>query len=296
MFDPTLRLLSDADEPLLVKMLLPHFNYPADTPVVKLDAKLPIVSLEADAIYRIEAEQPFLLHLEFESSWQEGRARRFDMYNSLAERRENLLVRTVVILLRPQAQSTDLTGHFVQGFPGEPPYREFRYDVVRLWEIPPHEFLDGGKGLWPLAPLSNVPEDDLLALILQLRDRWKQLPEPQAAELENATFILMGLRYSEQLIEQIYQGVKQMEDSITYQMILNKGKNEGLITGRQEGRQEGQIQMGHVALISVLEGRFSVVSPSLQEAIQHITDINRLSRMLKAVHQTTTPDDILNIQ
>ena len=49
----------------------------------------------------------------------------------------------------------ELNGTFQRGFPGKPPYLLFQYQVVRVWEIPPETFLNGGLGVLPLAPLGG---------------------------------------------------------------------------------------------------------------------------------------------
>lgn len=302
-YDATTRFLSDEDEPLLLQYLLQRFNLPTGAVLTKLPGSLPSVTLEADAVYRIEGNPPYLIHLEYESSWQANRPSRFMRYHMLLGQREELPVKTIVVLQRPEANSNDMTGEWVQRDPHGNPTLLFRYEVVRLWDLPYQEFLNGGKGLWPLAPLANVREEELPGLMLELQKRWRTMPAKESTELAHATFILMGLRYEQSLILQLYRGITTMEESVTYQMILNKGKDIGLITGRQEGhqegrqegRQEGEQRMARVALISVLESKFGQIPSDLTAAIEQITDVNRLARMLKVVFSQAQPSDILQV-
>ncbi len=105
MFDPFLKTLADDFGADWVPFILQQIGLPADTPTVQLDSNLPAVALEADRVYRVETDPPFLLHVEFESSRPAGRPERFLKYNVLASDREGLPTRTAVLLLRPEARS-----------------------------------------------------------------------------------------------------------------------------------------------------------------------------------------------
>ena len=49
----------------------------------------------------------------------------------------------------------------------------------------------------------------------------------QAETLWTATYLLMGLKYSDELIDRLLEGVQNMEESVTYQKILKKGRGGG---------------------------------------------------------------------
>jgi hypothetical protein len=53
----------------------------------------------------------------------------------------------------------------------------------------------------PLAPLGDVQEAELPAVIAQMKQRldW-EVPRSEAAELWSATYMLMGLRYEDALM------------------------------------------------------------------------------------------------
>ena len=57
-------------------------------------------------------------------------------------------------------------------------------------------------------------------------------PRPRSAKLWTATYLLMGLCYSEELVSRLLEGVQDMQESTTYQAILREGRNEGLTEGR----------------------------------------------------------------
>ncbi len=93
------------------------------------------------------------------------------LYNSAMYRRHGLLVRTLLVLLNKGADSRRLTGLYERGFPGQPFDVALRYRVLRVWEVPPAQWLAGGLGLVPLAPLGDVRPDQLPAVIAQVKQR-----------------------------------------------------------------------------------------------------------------------------
>src|SRR5207244_3492128 len=107
-------------------------------PTHVIDADIATISGAADKVLRIEAALPYLLHLEFLSGHDAvDQPRLLHKRNLLLEDRHELAVRTVAIVLRPEADSPALTGMRVRVFPGEmEPYTTFRYHVIRVWQMP----------------------------------------------------------------------------------------------------------------------------------------------------------------
>src|SRR5262249_3956733 len=144
--------------------------------------------------------------------------------NALLERRHGPPIRSVVVLLRRSADAPELTGVFHRLFPGEPPYLEFRYQVVRVWQTPVETILSGGLGLLTLAPRSDVDPAVLPAVIQRMDQRFRQETSPEEAGiLWTAADVLMGLRYPRALVSQLLQGVHGMKESVTYQAIVEEG-------------------------------------------------------------------------
>ncbi len=106
-------------------------------------------------------------------------------------------------------------------------YHEFRYNVVRTWERPADEILAGGLATLPLAPLARVKENELPTVIHAMQERLdREATKNQAETLWTATYILMGLKYSDELIDRLLEGVQDMKESVTYQKILREGRAE----------------------------------------------------------------------
>jgi len=136
----------------------------------------------------------------------------------------------------------------------------------------------------PLAPLGAVQPEALPGVIAQMKKRLGRKVAPaQAADLWSATYILMGLRYEQVLIQKLLQGVMTMKESVTYQAILEEGKAEG----KAEGLALGEIE--EAKRILMLQGRNRFGEPPAQAlaAIAAVSDVKKLEdlsvRLLGAV-------------
>src|SRR6266436_1261889 len=83
---------------------------PADAPVRVIDADISTVSGGADKVIHVEAAIPWLLHLELQTGPDASLLDRAHLYNTLLGYRHGLPVRTVLFLLRRQADSPRFTG------------------------------------------------------------------------------------------------------------------------------------------------------------------------------------------
>lgn len=129
---------------------LAYLGLPARS-ITLVDADLSTVSADADKILVVDADPPYAGHLELQVKYKSDDALRFLGYNVLAERQVGLPVRTVVFLLRPEADGPGMRIPFHRQFPGEPSYLHFDFRVVRMWQEPVEALLNAGLGLLPLA-------------------------------------------------------------------------------------------------------------------------------------------------
>lgn len=272
----------DASTKYLVEVRLadwqPLSGRPTTARVAVIDADLSTVTAAADRVLRIEETPPWLMHLELQSSRDPDVPVNLHVYNALLERRHGLRVQTVVVLLRPSADAPELTGEWQRGFPGEPPYLVFRYRVVRVWELPPATLLQSG-GLIPLAPLGSVTEAELPALIQQMDQRIHQEARTQeeVGTLWTAADILMGLRWPREVVEQLLQGVHEMEESVTYQAIVEKGEVKAL----------------HNGILKLGRKKFGPVDEATERALCSITDLERLNELLERVLDVSSWQELL---
>jgi predicted transposase YdaD len=265
---------------------LPLCGHRTTARVELVDADLATVTAAADRVLCVHEDPSWLFHLELQSSRDTALVRSLKVYNVLLERQYNLLVRTVVVLLRRSADFPELTGLAERTFPGELPYLTFRYQLVRVWQLSPEVFLNGGLGLVSLAPLSAVKKQQLPDIVSRIEERITNEASPEeAGALWTATDVLMGLRYSRELVSQLLQGIHGMKESVTYQAIIEEGKIEGKI--------EGMIEARHEILLGLGRKRFGPPSPANQEALQAINDVDRLDRLVERLLDASNWEELL---
>lgn len=143
---------------------------PAATQLKVIDADISTVGAAADKVIQVLAPEPYLAHLEFQSSADAELDGRILLYNVLLRWRHKVPVRSVVVLLRPQAEGRGSSG-IVTEVAAPDALLEFRYRVIRLWKQPVESVLAGGLGTLPLAPISQVASDAVPAVIESMKSR-----------------------------------------------------------------------------------------------------------------------------
>ena len=147
-----------------------------------------------------------MLHLDFEAGhFRSELPLRMRLYNSLFEYRHDRVVLSVPVLLSPGADSPQSSGLLERGLAGEPPFSSLRYEVIRVWKLPVELLLSGGPGTLALAPISDVPEREVRSVIRRMRKRLSgRKPPRRAADVWAATYVLLGLRYSDRVSRMPY--------------------------------------------------------------------------------------------
>ena len=159
-----------------------------------------------------------------------------------------------------------------------------------MWGEDPEPYLQAGVNLVPLAPLASVSEAELRPLVERMALRINAEPAHRAAKLWTATYLLMGLCYSDELVSQLLEGVLNMHESTTYQAILREGRNEGLNEGRNEGLIEGRLSEARRLLLLQGEVRFGAADEATRRQIEGIRGVERLERIIRRVLDTNVSD------
>jgi hypothetical protein len=89
----------------------------------------------------------------------------------------------------------------------------------------------------------------------------------RASDLWAATYVLLGLRYSDAFAHALFEEVLGMEESATYRAIVRRGREEGLA--------EGERRM----LLLQGETRFGAPDAASRAAIEQIGDVAELEAM-----------------
>ena len=271
-----------------------------------VDADLSTITSYADRIIRVDTpEVSYLVHNELESGKDTADVpMRLFHYNASVLYKTRLPVVSTVFLLHKGANSPRITGTFeVPGADGVS-YLAFRYNVVRVWQLDVDELLGGGLSTLPFAPIADVRPNDVPGVIATMRARIDAESESdaEAAELWTATNVLMGLRYNRAFKKQMLRGVRRMRESITYQEILEEGRDEGrgegLAIGRGEGlvigRDEGALREARRLLLRAGIRRLGVASPTVGERLEKIGSLDTLEALLDRVFDVETWDDLLS--
>lgn len=158
-------------------------------PATLIDADIATISGATDKVIRVTGLPDWLLAVDFLAG-HDAVAKLPDvlLYNSALFKRHRLRVRSLVVLLHRGADSPQLTGLYERGFPGEPFDVALRYRIVRVWQVPAEQWLSGGLGLVPLAPLGEVRQKELPAVIARMKQRLdREAPASDARDLWSAT-------------------------------------------------------------------------------------------------------------
>ncbi len=145
-FDATLKELVEQ----FPRDWLAQFGLPAAGSVEVVDADLSTISTQADRVLLVNEAEPWLLHLELQSSRDPEMSRRVLRYHALLHDRHRLPVHSLVLLLRPEADDPRLTGRVEYRSAAGRGGLRLEFEVARLWQHPVESILTGGLGTLPL--------------------------------------------------------------------------------------------------------------------------------------------------
>ena len=221
-------------------------------PVSIVDSAIATVAVEVDKVYRVDGPDPYLIHIELQANGDRKLPRRCLRYNVLLDLRHDLRVRTVVVLLRPEADTDNLTGTLELHLPDGRPVVGFHYEVVRVWQRPVAPLLAGSLETLPLAPLADVPREQVPEVIKQIDRRLAQeAPPAKAGKIMNTTLMLAGLRLEKDEIEELrgrLQTMNIVSESSYYHLLVEEGMKKGKIEGKIEEAQRLDPAPGREAL------------------------------------------------
>src|SRR5262249_8269484 len=239
--------------------------------------------------------------------------RQLHRYNALAGYKHAVPVWSVLFLLRRAADGPELTGEYVQEVPGRGVNLRFRYEVVRVWEVPPERLRNAGLPLVPLAPVSDVPRERLSEVLAAVARRLRDEAAPELkGAMWAATEILLGLNHPKELVKELTEeittmvlGIHGIEESSVYQDIFAKGEAKGRAEGEARGRAEGEARgraegeaRGRAAEareILLRQGRKRLGPPdeSVLDRIAALSDLDRLDLLLDRLLDVASWDELL---
>ena len=241
---------------------------PVNGPVHAIDSDVSTVLAEVDKVLRVDAASPWLAHFELQASRDRQLPFRLLQYHALLLRRHELPVESTVVLLRPEADGPELSGRLEQrGATGDVTVA-FAFRVVRLWERPVEELLDGGLGVLPLAPLAAVEPAQLPAIIRRLDERFRREASPSsAAELRAATQLLLSLRYDEAEIQGMVRAMTWWRESPVFQATLRERR-------AAEARR---------VVLDLGTEKFGPPDAAVARTVESLDDLDTLERLIRRI-------------
>jgi predicted transposase YdaD len=258
-----------------------------------IEAEVSTVAAQADRVLRVQSEpSPYLAHVEFQASYAADMGERMLRYNVLLRYRDGPPVRSVLVLLRRDADGPAMTGVVGQGpEPDDPYFLHFGYRIVRVWQKPVESVLRGGLATLPLAPLADVSVHRLPDVVREMETRIESETESgaDAGLLWTATYLLMGLTYPPDFTAQLLRGVRQMKESSTYQAILAEGAEKG----RAEGEARGKVEEARRLLLRIGGKRLGPPDAQAEAAIAALDSVERLEQMADRLLEVETWNELL---
>ncbi|MCC5604925.1 Rpn family recombination-promoting nuclease/putative transposase [Nostoc favosum] len=217
-FDNVCKILAEKYPTDFARWLLPH--EPRQIKILKTE--LSIEPIRADSVTFLQTENR-ILHLEFQTTPKSETPiplRMLDYFVRLV-RQYDVPITQVVIFLQETSNEIAFTEEYVNEM------THHRYRVVRMWEQDSAFFLDN-PALLPLAPLTQT--DSPQRLLSQVAQSVARISDRETRQnIAAYTEILAGLKFEKDLIQQ-FLGEEIMQESVIYQDILQKGKQQEAVS------------------------------------------------------------------
>ncbi|MCZ2341531.1 MAG: DUF4351 domain-containing protein [Bacteroidales bacterium] len=247
------------------------FNLPRNEPVAPINVDLSTLSAATDVALAYGKPIQTIVDLNFQTGPDTALPRRLHLYNAALHSRYNVPVRSILVLLRQKADAPNLTGTLTYGEAGCK--IEFRYDVIRLWQLPVEDFLHANLAALPLATLCRMPAGQPLTEALRdvvqaiHRRLGQETTHADAMKLMTAAYILTKLRVKKTDLDSLYRGVGPMNELTAYDEDVEKGE--------RHGRAQTLLRQGR--------RRFGEPDAAAEAELRSIRDLERLDRLADAI-------------
>jgi predicted transposase YdaD len=175
--------------------------------------------IRADSVL-FSREESEILHAEFQTTMKSKTPvplRFLDYYVGLKRKYPRRRIRQALVLLKPTGE--EIPDHY------EDENTWHRFTVIKMWEQDPAFFLRH-KDLLPLATLCRTDSgEDLLKAVAAKINRIKSRTERR--EALGWSHMRAGRRYDKDPVSKIFKESDMLEESVTYQDVLQKGEQRG---------------------------------------------------------------------
>ena len=287
-YDATLKPLVEMEPNAFVAFLRTVMDLP-DGPATTVDSEHAMAAPRSDKQLLVGDEA--LLDVGFQASSDPQTLPRMLAYNAVGAWRRRLPCISVLFLLRPEADGPEHSGEFAWAVRGR---RQtwLRCQTVRVWQLPLRLLLDDPR--WAtLAPITDAAKADLPGTIRQAAARIEAAGGSNRVELLASMRILMGLRYEQELIDRLFEGVRAMRESTVYQGILAEGQALGEARGEARSEARWRAEEARRLLRRAGVRRLGPPSPTHERQLAELADHERLEELFDRVHDAASWDELL---
>jgi hypothetical protein len=280
-FDATMKDLGAA----YPRDYLATFDRPTAAPLRPINVDLSTVTTAADLVLGLGDPLDEIVHIDYQAAADRDKGADVLVYNGLLYRQYRVPVHSILVLLRPQAAHSEVTGSVTYAARPGRGKMDFGFEIVRLWERPAEALLAGPLGAAPLALLGALPEGaDLIQgltgvaqRLIDRLEREREVAVGQKKRLLASAFVLTGLRVRQNEARQVFAGVKAMKESETYLAILDEGEERG---DRKTIRRLASRRLGEP-------------DEQTMTRLEGITDLARLERIIDRTMEASSWQDLL---
>jgi hypothetical protein len=283
-FDATLKGLA-GEYP---RDFLAVFDRPATGPVALLNVDLSTLTAAAGLVVGLGEPLLEIVHIDFQSAAMATKHADVLAYNALLFRQYLVPLHSIVVLLRPAAERSNLNGSVSYAPRPSRGSMGFGYEVVRLWERPVENLLAGALGTLPLAMLGKLPTgvhvvEGLTGIVGRLIQRLEaESSAEQTKDLLTAAYVLTGLRVHRDVSREVFKGVRAMRDSDTYMAIL------------EEGEEKGREKQAREDILRLAQKLLGPANEPMLGRLQSTTDLERLKRIHDRILEAKDWQDLLD--
>jgi hypothetical protein len=182
-----------------------------------------------DMVLRASAKEPWLAVVELVTRRDADVVARLEVTSIHVAIRLNLPIAPVVVLVRPEADDSGITGRKVVRGPGGEAITEFSYEVARIWQEPPAH-PPGGR---QTSTLERLQDSGLPDLIRTLQGRVAASRSGQ--ESEPVTWLVFALPDAARVDQKVLDEVTELERMAPCVYLMVDKRDDGRIVSREEG-------------------------------------------------------------
>ncbi|MBY0232480.1 MAG: hypothetical protein K2W96_24645 [Gemmataceae bacterium] len=246
-----------------------------------IDSDLSTVTGLADKVIR----QPrtggdLLIAIEAESGHAGQTPNDALLYSVLFTHRHALPVRSILLLLRPEANATAATGVLErrEEVAATEPYLRFTYFVYRVWLEPLAPLLAGPLALLPLAVLTNEARADIDGTAQRAAARiLAETPADKQGKMISSMAQLLGMRYDDDIVDRVLRSLPMTEDNSYARVMMRRGA----------------VRNAREMLIEFGRPKLGEPQPTTISAIESLDDPDRLRALAGRIHSVESWDALL---